>query len=170
MRGLGGLLLGLVVVLLLRSTALSAFAARGLVIDVLVFAVVVDALRNGPARGSTFGFLLGIAADLDAAHWLGRHALALTLIGYVVGRLSSTLVRDSPRTQMVLLLVATGVHQFWSAAFELSDRAAWPYVLFRTLIGTAVTAVLGTLLLGIGRRLLGGWLFHHAPTAGDTLR
>jgi hypothetical protein len=38
-----------IVVLLLRSTALSAFAARGVVIDVLGFAVTIWALRTGRA-------------------------------------------------------------------------------------------------------------------------
>ena len=75
------------------------------------------------AWGSTFGFVLGLAADLDAAHWLGRHALVLALLGYVVGRLSRTLVRDSARTQFVLLVRR---HR-WSTrpgslAFELGGR------------------------------------------------
>src|SRR5262245_29830220 len=99
------------IALLLRSTALSALAARGIVVDVLAFATAMWALRNGETWGSTFGFVLGLGADLDAAHWPGRHALLLALLGYAVGRLSRTLVRDSARTQFVLLLVATLAHQ-----------------------------------------------------------
>jgi rod shape-determining protein MreD len=86
------LVVGLVVVLLLRSTALSAFAARGIVIDIITFATVFWALRHGPSWGATFGFALGLCADIDAGHWLGRHALVLTLLGYFFGRVAATLV------------------------------------------------------------------------------
>jgi rod shape-determining protein MreD len=160
MRALGALLLGVVVVLLLRSTALSVFAARGLVVDVLAFAAVVWALRHGAAWGSTFGFVLGLAADLDAAHSLGRHALGLTLVGYVTGRLASTLVRESARTQFVLIWVAAGAHQAWSAPFEAGGWTVWPYLLFvRIVLSSLITAALGTLTLSAIRRVLGRPLF-----------
>ena len=170
MRGIGGFALGLVVVLLLRSTALSAFAARGLVLDALAFATVLYALRNGAGWGCSFGFALGLAADLDAAHWLGRHAFGLTWIGYAVGRLSSTLVRDSPRTQFVLLMAATALHQAWSAAFEMTGLDAGPYLLLRTAAGTLATAVVGTALLSGTRRLLGISPFAHAAVKSEPVR
>ena len=93
MRPLGAFFLTGMVALLLRSTALSSLATRGFVVDVLAFTTVVWALRHGDAWGSSFGFFLGLVADLDAAHFLGRHALLLSLLGYAVGRLSGTLVR-----------------------------------------------------------------------------
>ena len=53
---------------------------------------------TGPAHpgANRLGFArLGFTtADLDATHWLGRHALVLTLLGYAGGRLSATLVRE----------------------------------------------------------------------------
>src|SRR5262249_59201365 len=115
-----------VVALLLRSTILAGLAARGVVIDVLVLATVTWSLRQRDAWGATFGFVLGLAADLDASHWLGRHALALTLLGYGVGRLSNTLVRDSPLTQLVLIAVATALHQVWVTAFDATRGGAGP--------------------------------------------
>ena len=45
MKQIGTMLAFVAIVLLLRSTALTALAARGIVIDVLVFATVVWALR-----------------------------------------------------------------------------------------------------------------------------
>ncbi len=169
MRPLGGLILAAMLVLLLRSTLLSSLAARGLVLDALAFATVVWALRHGGSWGSTFGFVVGLAADLDAAHWLGRHALALTLIGYGVGRLARTLVRDSVRTQFVLLLAATAAHQAWSAAFELGGGlSGLPFVGARLGAATLATALVGTLILWIGRRLAGRSLFGHASGATKT--
>ena len=170
MKGWGALISAMVVVLLLRSTALAALAARGVVIDVLAFATVVWGLRRGSAWGASFGFAVGLCADLDAAHWLGRHALALTLMGYVVGRLSGTLVRESPRTHLALLVLATASHQAWTIAFELGGFMAWPEVLMRVFAGAIVTGILGAIVLWVPRRLFGPPRTGHAGLSpGKTL-
>lgn len=162
MRSVVALLAMAMVALLLRSTVLSSFAARGMVLDVLAFATVVWALRHGASWGASFGFALGLFADLDAARWLGRHALALTLLGYVVGRLATTLVRESAGTQFVLLLIGTAVHQAWAASFDLAGWPAWTYVVVRVVASAAVSAALGTALLIVARRLVGQPRFGHA--------
>jgi rod shape-determining protein MreD len=137
--------------LLLRSTALSVLAGRGIVIDVLAFVTVVWALRAGEMWGSSFGFAIGLAADLDAAHWLGRHALVLAVVGYLAGRLGRAFVRDSAVIQMVLLALATAVHQLWVFAFETTTVAAWRFALIQVGIAVVVTAISGTLLLTLMR-------------------
>jgi len=169
MRPVLGFLWLAAVALLLRSTMLSSLATRGIILDVLAFATVVWALKYGDAWGATLGFLLGLAADLDAAHWLGRHSLGLTLLGYAVGRLSNTLVRESARTQFVMLATATALHQLWSTAFEWSGGLVGvPYLLTRVLIATLVTAPVGTILLMGLRRLTGRPLFGHAQRTSST--
>lgn len=163
MRPLAGFLAMAAIALLLRSTALSSLATRGFVVDALAFAVVVFSLRNGDAWGASFGFFLGLMADLDAAHWLGRHALVLSLLGYAVGRLSGTLVRGSARTQFALIAGGTLVHQAWSAAFELGGGIVGvPFLLGRAFVATVLTASVGTLLLMGLRRLTGQPLFGYA--------
>jgi rod shape-determining protein MreD len=137
------------VALLLRSTALSELAARGVILDVLAFVTVAWALRWGESHGSTFGFVLGLAADLDAAHWLGRHAFALALVGYAIGRLSRALVRDNPATQFMLLFAATLVHQLWALVFELGGVAGWRFLLWHVVVSSLATALLGALLLAL---------------------
>ena len=147
MRGVGAVFSGMVVVLLLRSTLLAGLAVRGLVLDVLAFATVFWALRGGAAWGTTFGFVVGLCADLDAAHYLGRHALGLALLGYLVGRLAGTLVKDSVPTLLLLLIVATAAHQSWSIAFELGGFLAWPEVLLRVVVGSLAPGVVGAAVL-----------------------
>ncbi len=165
MRPLGGFMIVAFVAMLLRSTALSSLAARGVVVDVVALATIVWALRHGDAWGATMGFALGLLSDLDAAHWLGRHALVLSLLGYASGRLAGTLVRDSARTQFALIGVAVLVHQLWSAAFELGrDTAGLPYLLGRALVATVVTAAAGVALLWMLRRLIGRSVFHASRT------
>jgi len=160
--GLIGFLLMIAVALLLRSTALSVLASRGVVLDVLVFVTVVWSLRHGEAAGTFFGFVVGLAADLDAGHWLGRHALALSLVGYATGRLGHALVRDRTSTHLVLLALATFAHQIYVSAFETSMILSWPFVLQRAGVAALVTAPVGTLLLAITRRLYGKPIFPHA--------
>ena len=156
MRIIGVFLLTALVTLVLRSTMLAGLAARGIVVDVLVLATVAWSLRQRESWGATFGFVLGLAADLDAAHWVGRHALALTLLGYGVGRLSNTLVRDSPLTQLLLLVVATALHQVWASAFDASGGlAAAGWLAGRVLLATLTTAPLGVVVLLITQLLTG---------------
>ena len=159
MKALVALLLGVIAVLLLRSTALAALAARGVILDALALATVLWALRHGASWGSSFGFVLGLAADLDSAHWIGRHALSLTLIGYAVGRLASTVVRESARTQFALLCAATLSHQAWVVLFELGGWERWSYALVRMVAACLATAVAGTVFLIGARRLIGRPLF-----------
>lgn len=154
MKGIGAVFFGMLVMLLLRSTLLAGLAARGVVIDVLVFATVFWGLRGGAAWGATFGFVIGLCADLDAAHYLGRHALGLSLLGYLVGRLAGTLVRDSVPTQLLLLLAATAAHQAWSIAFELGGFLSWPEVLLRVLVGAVATGICGAAVLAVTK----GWM------------
>jgi rod shape-determining protein MreD len=169
MRAIGMFLLLCLVTLLLRSTVLAGLDTRGVKIDVLVLATVAWSLRQRDAWGATFGFVLGLAADLDQSHWLGRHALALTLIGYGVGRLSDTLVRDSPLTQLVLIALATALHQIWVTAFDVTGGVQQlPWYAGRVLLVTVTTAPIGVLLLLL-TRLLRRRGYGHAPgtsTAG----
>ena len=166
MRGLGAFLSGMVVVLLMRSTMLAPLAARGIVVDVLAFATVFWAQRHGAIWGASFGFMVGLAADLDATHWMGRHALVLSILGYAVGRLASSLVRESGRTQLLLIGLAVAVHQAWIVPFELGGLegigSGWPYLLRRVLIGAVATAPIGALVLDLARRLTGRSPFGHA--------
>jgi len=157
-----GLVSLVVVALLLRSTALSVLAARGVVLDVLAFVTVLWALKSGEGWGSTFGFVLGLVSDLDAGHWLGRHALALAALGYVVGRLSRSLVRDSVRTQLVILFVVTFLHQTWSLLFELRGPVGLGFLLGRAAVAGAATALAGTVALILVHWGAGQPLFGHA--------
>lgn len=167
MRGIGAALVFGMVALLIRSTALTALAARGVVLDVLAFVTVLWALRERERWGTTFGFLLGLAADLDAAHWLGRHAMVLALTGYATGRLSHTLVRESTRANLVLIALATLVHQLWVGLFEASDVRAWPYLATRTALAVLITAPTGALLIWVIQRVTGGGFLSDASTERD---
>ena len=111
-----------------------------------------------------FAVLKRHGRKVKAVHWLGRHALVLALLGYGVGRLSHTLVRDRAGTQFGLLVVATVAHQAWTLPWELGGIAGLPYQLQRLLLAALFTAPLGSLVLGLIRRASGQPLFGHAAT------
>jgi rod shape-determining protein MreD len=154
----------LLLVLLVRSTVLAWLALHGVWLDVGAMATVLWALRQGVAWGSTFGFLLGLALDLDAGGWLGRHALALAVLGHGVGLLSGTLVRDSWRTQFALLLIATLLHQLLALAIQLmGSQTQWSYWAPRVALAAATTSAAGVGLLALVRQLRGRPLYNDVP-------
>lgn len=74
--------------------------------NVLLLVVAALALVLGPAGGAVTGFFAGLAADIlpPADHLIGRYALVLCLVGYLVG-----LFHDEARDSVILGLVAVGV-------------------------------------------------------------
>jgi len=164
MRILRALVLVAVAVLVMRSTWLAGLAVRGVWVDAAALATVLWSLRERESWGATFGFLMGLASDLDAGHMLGRQALALSVLGWSVGRLSGTLVRDSFRTQFSLLSVVTLVHQAYTLSFEMGPGwiSQWFWVR-QVMVTTLVTSLAGVLLLGIFRQLRGRPLFDDVP-------
>jgi len=111
-----------------------------------------------------------VVADLDAAHWMGRHTLALALIGYGVGRLNQTLMRDRAATHFVLIVAATAIHQIWTLSFELGGISSWLFLLGRVGLAAAATGPLGTVLLALVRRVSGRPIFGDVSFATDSAK
>jgi len=61
---------------------------------------------------------------------------------------------------VVLLLVATAVHQAWVGAFELGGLVGWPYLVQRVAFSALATAGVGTLFIAFMRRFAGATLGH----------
>jgi hypothetical protein len=75
-------------------------AMGGTAPDALLASVVAVAVRRGPRAGAAFGFAAGLGADLFVATPLGTSALAVTLVGHVLGRSSQP--ASSSRTATAL--------------------------------------------------------------------
>lgn len=107
--------LGLVVVLVLlaavvNSVVLAPLDLPGSPPNVLLLVVAALALVLGPVGGAFIGFFAGLAADVlpPADHLIGRYALVLCLIGYLVGLLREE-ARDSVLLALVSVAIAAGV-------------------------------------------------------------
>ncbi|WP_322936830.1 rod shape-determining protein MreD [Nocardioides bizhenqiangii] len=134
-------LLTVVVALLLQVTVFPHFAWNGVVPDLVLLAVIGAALVTDPRFATLLGFGAGLLLDLapPADHAAGRWALALLVVGYVVGRLAhdhSAPQSGGGRPPYSLMLAAGAGGAF---------------------VGTSVFALSGVLLsdpaVGVGRLL-----------------
>jgi rod shape-determining protein MreD len=105
----------LVVVLVLLATILNAVVLGPMNLpgsppNVLLLVVAALSLVLGPVGGAFIGFFAGLAADVlpPADHLIGRYALVLCLVGYLVGLLREE-ARDSVLLALVSVAVAAGV-------------------------------------------------------------
>lgn len=110
-RGLVALLV-VTVALVLQVTLFPHLAWQGIVPNLVLLVVAGAALTRGPQTGMLLGFVGGLVLDLapPADHLAGRWALALVVVGYVVGRLRHDVpgLAGRPSAVQVVLAVATG--------------------------------------------------------------
>jgi len=99
---------------------------HGVVPNLCLLVVVAAALVRGPEQAAVLGFVAGVLLDLapPADHVAGRWALALVVVGYVVGRVR-------PATEVDGRLSATAVMVTVAAS---------------SFVGTSVYAITGLLL------------------------
>lgn len=99
-------LLATLTALLVQVTVLPHFAwevgGLGVVPDVVLLVVVATALATDTRYGTLTGFFAGLLLDLapPADHVAGRWALALMVVGYVVGRLAHDNTADVGRLEL----------------------------------------------------------------------
>lgn len=137
-------LLATLTALLVQVTVLPHFAWQvgglGVVPDVVLLVVVATALATDTRYGTLTGFFAGLLLDLapPADHVAGRWALALMVVGYVVGRLAhddtadvGRLELDGTRRPPVTLVLAAaaggsfvGTSVFALSGLFLADAAA----------------------------------------------
>lgn len=99
---------------LLRSSATRLLAVFGVTPDLLVLITVYWALAGGATAGVIAGFVVGLVADAEVGRFLGLTAGTLSGVGFLIGSASSSLHRERPPAQFVVL--------FFAAAFALGVR------------------------------------------------
>lgn len=101
------LLFALALLLLtLQTTLQDVVSVFGAVPDLLLLFLVATALKFGPVAGVWCGLLLGIAQDAYAASGFGADAMAMTVVGYVVGFAEEQVLKLDTITKIVLLALA----------------------------------------------------------------
>ncbi len=128
------------VAVVLQAAFLPPLAWNGVVPDLALLVVVAAALVRGPDFGAACGFAAGLLLDLapPADHTVGRWMIALTLVGWLAGR-----VRGEGR-RPVGVVVTVAVCSFVGVSV---------YALLGAVLGDPIGGV-GEMLGVIGRAVL----------------
>lgn len=160
-------ILAVVGALLLQVTVLPHFAWRvgglGVVPDLVLLVVVATALATDTRYATLTGFFAGLMLDIapPADHLAGRWALALTVVGYVIGRLAhdntAEVARFEPdgvrRPPLLLVLAAAaggsfvGTSVFALTGVFLNDASAGVGDLLPVALVALVLDVIAALLV-----------------------
>jgi rod shape-determining protein MreD len=138
-----GLLVLLVVVLQLSAfSQITVFAGH---VDLVVLVVAAVAYNTGSVPGSAAGFAAGFLLDLLSGATMGASSLALTAVGYGVGRLREL---GDPNYGLLSIPVGAAATAGWVAAnaavaFLLGIGAPISTLLLRDMV---VTVLLNALL------------------------
>lgn len=99
-----------VIALVLQVSVFPHFAWQGVVPNLCLLVVVAAGLARGPEFAACLGFVAGILLDLapPADHVAGRWALALVIVGFVVGAFRP----DSSRFSKATVLGTVGAASF----------------------------------------------------------
>jgi rod shape-determining protein MreD len=161
-----------VAALLLQVTVFPHLAWNGVVPDLVLLAVVGAALVTEPRFATHLGFGAGLLLDLapPADHAAGRWALALMVVGYVVGRLAhdhSFAQSGGGRPAYPLMLAAgaggafVGTSVFALSGLLLND----PAVGVSQLLEVVLAAVAYDVLVALVVLPVTVWLFTREPGA-----
>ena len=164
------LILWTVAGLLVRASAERTIGIFGATPDLLTLVVIYWALAGGGLAGVLAGFVVGLVADADLGRTLGLTAGILAAVGYVAGNIGSSLHRERPPAQFVVLFVATLLVLSLRTLFAAhGDAAAWVAAFpVHVLLRAVYTALLGPLVYLIARFLGAPDFLAHGATSAES--
>ena len=156
-RPLARLTLVIVVALLLQLALISDMHVMTATGDILLLLTISAGIAAGPERGALTGFTAGLAFDLVLQTPFGLSALSYCIVGYVVGRVQTGILRATWWVPMVTAAIASAAGVVLFAVLEaiLGDTHVFDR---RLLAVVAVVSVLNALLAPPVIRVL-RWVF-----------
>lgn len=97
--------------LALQTTLSGMLAGGAIAVNLVLVAVVYLALAHGPVTGTLVGMVGGLAQDALAGGIVGLGSMTKTVIGFVVGVLSTQFNLSTTVPRLVMFAAATVVHQ-----------------------------------------------------------
>lgn len=145
-------LFALLGVCLLQSTVIPRMAIGGIQPDLFLVLVFGLSLSTGVEVATAAGFLIGLYQDALSGAPLGLNAFTLSLIGFLVSRLSRLLKTAQTPTRLGLLFLAgviSGLTTLLVLRFFQVFRPLTSTILWTVLPGAFYTSLLGAGLLAI---------------------
>ena len=145
-------LVALVGVCLLQSTIIPSMAIGGIQPDLFLVLVFGLSLSTGIEVATAAGFLIGLYQDALSGAPLGLNAFTLSLIGFLVSRLSRVLKTAQMPTRLGLLFLAGVVSGLTTLLVLRFFQVSRPFTssIFRVVLpGALYTSLLGVGLLAI---------------------
>ncbi|MDE2179833.1 MAG: rod shape-determining protein MreD [candidate division NC10 bacterium] len=145
-------LLALLSTCLLQAAILPRLAIGGIQPDLFLILLVGLSLSVGPEPAAAGGFLVGLYQDSLSGAPLGLNAFTLSLIGFLVSRLSRQVKMTQLTERFALLGLAgllSGLITLLLLRFFHAPRPLASALLWTALPGALYTAMLGTGLLGM---------------------
>jgi rod shape-determining protein MreD len=144
-------LLAMAAAFLLQVTLLPHLAWQGVAPDLVLLVVVGAALATDVRFATLLGFAAGLLLDIapPGDHTAGRWALALLVVGYVVGRLGHDHAAGGRPTLPVVLAASAGGSFLGLSVFALSGLALGEVDGVGTALGVVGPAVLVDAVAGL---------------------
>lgn len=147
-------LLALFSVCLLQAAVVPLLTIAGIQPDLFLILLFGLSLSIGPELTAAAGFLIGLYQDSLSGAPLGLNAFTLSLIGFLVSRMSRQVKTTDPLGRFALLCLAgllSGLATLLLLRFFHVPRPLASALLWTVLPGALYTASLGTGLLAIPR-------------------
>lgn len=97
--------------LVLEGTGLNFLRVANVKPDLLLILTVCHAFLRGPREGVVLGMLSGLAQDLYTGYYIGLNAVSKGAVGWAVGMTEGKLYRESPYLAVVVVALATILHE-----------------------------------------------------------
>ena len=99
--------ISILLALIVQTIGIQAFSKSIVYLDVFLLVVVYFAAKQGLLTGILVGAVGGLVQDSFSSGIIGIHGFAKTVVGFIIGLLSSTLVIDNLLTQAFIFGLAS---------------------------------------------------------------
>jgi rod shape-determining protein MreD len=133
----------------IQSSSLGHMIAINEVIpDLLLIFVVHIAIRKGAVAGVYMGFITGLSIDIyGPINYLGGTALAMSIVGYIVGLLDEKFLKLSFITKVAVLGISFFMADlFYSIAVKMDQEVIGTLLFYKSLPEGLYTLVVGSLV------------------------
>lgn len=128
----------------------------GLAPNFIFAAALCSAILAGPIKAITWGFFLGLYADMLGSSLFGGYALAYSLMAYAVYVMKRHFDLDSPFSQLVAALALSWMCMFFyqglSVAFSNTSPLGLKIFLAEPFLNALAVPVVFQVFLGLKRR------------------